>query len=146
MNTGYQQAMQEKVGLAIQMDDKFTQWQAELTPDEAILFMEKAEIYNNMTRSGMVGLIRYINDKAIPRDYGPNNPNTGTHGHKFRIGNEGSRVVYAIFPQENVPKDEALRADFFIAIETQAKERAGADEFNISRNPIGWWEIRMWWD
>ncbi len=123
----------KRVEVALKMDELFLNWQAEFSPEDALAFVEKAEIYNRMTRKGMVGLIQFINKKTARLTDSP---------HHFRIGNESSRVVYAIFTE--VPKDKAEK--FFGDIERFAKTNTHTDEYNLSRNQLGWWECRLWWD
>src|SRR4051812_8985344 len=102
----YQNHLEECIALAIQMDTSFEQWIACFNPNQAILFAERCEIYNRMTRKGMVDLIKHTS-KTIRKNVKLESHN---HCHEYYIGNEGSRVIYVVLlpcvnNKEEIAKD-----------------------------------------
>lgn len=116
----------EKIETALKMDYLFDDWTAEFKPDEALVFLEKAQVYNRIVRKDILSLISFINQQC---------PNV-----HYKIGNEGSRVIYAIIFGRN-----KIFGGLFEEIEHMAKTIAHCDEFSVITN-VFQYQLRMWWD
>lgn len=144
-NQVFRDHLHKIVDAAVEFDKMFHDWSANFDPEAALLFAKKSEVYNRMTRDGLVGLIQFINDNAPTQDFGDTNPNTGRSCHEYRIGNEGSRVIYATFKIVYVDKHFDWQ-ELFEKIQAFAKKKAHADEFTLTRHEFNGWVVRMWWD
>lgn len=114
----------------------------ELTPEEALRFVDNCQQINCATNEVMSAMVTEIN-RLMPRMvYGPDNPNTGRFAHVYKIGQEYSRVIYvnllkaygALVNWENLVGElEKLPTMFPV------------DEFDVSLDN-SWLTVRMWWD
>jgi hypothetical protein len=140
------------VQAALALDPLSTHWQVELTPEDAHLFVCAAEDYNNFTRADLATLIQRIDHAIPPIQFNPGNPNNGKPHHKYRIGNEGSRVIYLDIHKGYLkgrwaPADYDHLAQYLKALAVAAH----ADEYDIDQDidftpPDGLWTFRFWWD
>jgi hypothetical protein len=137
--------IRQKAKAAVAMDKHFTAWTAEFTPDEAQAFVARCQVYNNMTHEKLVRLVRAINRIIPAMDLGETNPNTGTPCHCFKIGNEGSRVIYVQVRKWAVPEKRGQWKRLAEQVRQFASE-AGANEFHVSKNDRHELLLRIWWD
>jgi hypothetical protein len=142
-NLAYRQAQKRKLDLALKMDKEFDQWLVEFQPDQALAFVECAEVYNDITREGIVGLVKFINENSPKKFIEPDNINNHSACHFWKVGNEGSRVLYAVFQPWATPQKTNWSA-WIKKVERKAKE-AGCNEITTSQQ-LGNWIVRMWWD
>lgn len=136
--------MEERLFLAVELDKRFTNWSVRLIPTEALEFCRVAEEYNNLTSEGVCELIAEI-DAIIPAmSFEPNNPNTGKPHHCYRIGKEGSRVIYLKIIKSYLPED----FDYAMLIRELIKigRLARADENYVEKNTDSKFVHRFWWD
>lgn len=136
--------MEKRLFLAVKLDKRFTNWNVRLTPKEAMEFCKSAEEYNNLTKKGACELIGEI-DKIIPlMRLGKDNPNTGQSHHYYRIGREGSRVIYL----------EIVKTYLFVGFDYvvlgkklfELGKKANADEHYVEKNTHLEFVYRFWWD
>jgi hypothetical protein len=145
-NQLYVNARKRQVDTALAMDKEFHDWQAEFMPDSALAFVRRAEVYNRITRKGIVGLVKLINDKAPTLQLGSDNCNTGRANHRYKIGNEGSRVIYVHLDAWATDPGFVWKK-FVKEIEQYAKKQATCDEFHVKEMHGGRFiTIRIWWD
>ena len=57
-------ALSQYAKAALNMDKHFHDWKATFEPKEALAFVKKCEVYNRITREGIVGLVEFINENA----------------------------------------------------------------------------------
>lgn len=84
-------------------------------------------------------------EKLLPvAYYGPNNPNNGGLYHDFRIGREGSTVMYLAIYKNNYPKttDWSKVSDALIGLHREMS----IDEADIKDEDDHSLTIRYWWD
>jgi len=133
-----------KIDLLVELDKRSIDYKIALDPDEAEKFLSKAEAYNQFTSEMLVDLVKKINELIPKIDFGEDNPNTGKLHHKFRVGNEGSRVIHLEIDKFYMPKEfnyNNLGADLeFLA------RKAKADEYWTIRNDNHKFIYRIWWD
>ena len=124
------------------LDELSTDYRVKLDPNNALQFVAKAEEYNNFTKEDLKRLIETVNATIPPMDYGPKNPNTGRPFHWFEIGNEGSRVIYAVFPETYWPNYDKAALNVLMK---QLALLAHADEMD-DYSETGMYRFRFWWD
>lgn len=130
-------------------DHFFTDYAITLTPKMAHNFVQIADDYNAFTHNDLENLVMGIN-KIIPpmnfpnTEYCTNNPNNGKSHHQFKIGNEGSRVIYLVIRKFYMSKeyDYEKLGEQLSAIGKKSK----ADEAWSTRNDDSEYVFRFWWD
>lgn len=137
--------MSRMVEAALELDKYSIDYLVEFPPKEAREFVSRAEAYNGFTQEGLVELIDEIGNLIPLKDYGPDNPNTGQPHHRFRIGNEGSRVIYLEIYETYMPKDYGKYELLFENLKNLGYA-ARADEVDEVDPGIFTRGIRYWWD
>lgn len=134
-----------KVDRVIAVDQASSDYQIKLTPEETKEFLQRAEIYNRIPKT--IALIVDQIDAITPRAYyNPDNPNNGSQIFNFRVGNEGSRVLYLeVRAPFGLPKDfDWLEYERKL---TEIGKTFDADEIDTLENkPAYKLTIRFWWD
>ncbi|MEM3390672.1 MAG: hypothetical protein QW491_14890 [Thermoproteota archaeon] len=126
-----------RVDLALQLDRVSSNFLVELSPEEALAFVERAGCYNGFTVEGLTELVSEVN-RAVQRMGG------GCRLHKFVVGNEGSRVIYVVVPKFG----SGERIDFLVLAELfdGLALKASADEFGVFEDSGMYFVYRFWWD
>jgi hypothetical protein len=121
------------VAIALSLDKVSINYQVEMTPQEASEFAK-----NTHGNSDLERLIESIN-KLMPVSDG------GQFFHKFLIGNEGSRVIYAAVAKRYFKKDANFWNWVVLSCNTVMKT-ARADEYQVIENSDTLLKLRFWWD
>ena len=138
-----------KVDAVLELDNLSVKYHVEMTPDETLEFVERADTYNNFTSDILAKLIREINQIIPPMKFQKGNPNNGRSHHMFIVGNEGSRVIYLHISKFYLRKEFQGTPFDYKSLEKQLKllaKQAKADEFYTVRNDDITFEYRFWWD
>ena len=120
------------VNAALALDEESVDYLVEMRPGEFIFFMEKAGRYNRM---GDMGEMARRLVEAQPE---------GEDSVKFKVGNEGSRVIYLTYRRSQRSGPDVVSAWKGRCL--QIAEEAGADEFEQNSGPGNKHEIRIWRD
>jgi hypothetical protein len=131
------------------VDETFTDYAVTLTPEYAQEFVREAQDYNAFTHEDLENLIASINEIIPPMNFpdtpiSTNNPNNGKPHHQFKIGNEGSRVIYLVILKFYMPKEynyEKLGKQL-----TVISKKCKADEAWSVQDDERNYVFRFWWD
>lgn len=146
----HEQKCADSLAAALILDRACTSWQAELTFDDAIEFMNEADMYNRMEQAKMLNLLANI-DAAFPKAQYPDvngkpNPNNGNRVFKLSVGNEGSRVLYVSVYRGPSSMALGLSWDSIKNSFALFGDLALADEANVSEDSEHFFRFRFWWD
>lgn len=151
------------IGGAVVLDGNCLEYRVELRPCQAEAFAA----FRDGSDSDLHRLILAIN-AAMPRMSFPDittslghlaleptqNPNNGKHAHRFLVGREGSRVLYAGIATCYLANRKDGRAFGFEGLDSKMRrlaEAARCDEFSgeVDRDVVGnetEYRWRFWWD
>jgi len=138
------------VDTLLELDRQALRWQVEVEPETAFRFFARAEEYNSMKE--MSTLIFDI-DKIIPLTQFPEtngwpNPNNGKQNHKYKVGNECSRVLYVEINPFYFKGEKRSLEEIAAQIEAVGQNH-GADEVSSEITSGEGWKhlsVRLWWD
>jgi hypothetical protein len=139
-----------KVDVALMLDGLSTDYLVEFSPGEALEFVRRAEAYNEFTAQDLEKLVEQVNRLIPPMRFpNPENPNNGLPHHRFKIGNEGSRVIYLIIRKFYLkPEFQGRRIDYAELarqLENLGRE-AHASECHVVVDDEYEFTYRFWWD
>lgn len=137
--------MSDIVKATLALDPHSLTYQVQMTPDEAREYVEGLPpSYNGWTRAGALRLLDAVNGLIPPMQFNEGNPNNGHPHHKFKVGREGSRVLYVWVAKAYLPDDYNYeRLDALLA---DAGRDAQADEITCQDDTEHGYEFRFWWD
>jgi len=134
-----------KVDLVLGLDPRSTDYHVALSADETREFLKRAEVYNNIPEN-LADIVDEIDALTPRRYYNPNNPNNGQQAFSFKVGNEGSRVLY-LKVSGGLSSVAGLDWDEYEAKLTAIGRKFKADEIQVVEKSVPHYlMVRFWWD
>jgi hypothetical protein len=152
------------VEAVLELDEWSMDYRITLEPDQAAEWARRVGGYNAATSCVLAGLVKAINKIIPPMNFKPRpattlgahlypeveNPNNGKPHHKFRVGREGSRVVYVSIARRYLtlaaePQSEADYEKMKSCLIGVGRNRQ-ADEVDVVEESETGLTIRYWWD
>jgi len=129
------------INAAVALDNISIHHLVQFTPLQARRFASLAEPHG-VTGRHLRWIIRQVDRRIPPMDYGKDNPNTGYPHHWYEIGKELSRVLYLHVVNCYLPDDFD-----YIGFTKRIKELTfSADESWEIIPGITHYVYRVWWD
>lgn len=134
------------VRAAVVLDRVSHDYLVKFDAEQAIEFLFAARSINNAMGNDLAAMVGEINRLIPPMDFGPGNPNNGGAHHEFKIGAEGSRVVYLHILKTYLP--DWTKRDYAKLTASLARlgARHEADEAWPTANDDAEYVFRFWWD
>lgn len=126
----------EKIEAAVQVDNLFANYLVQLTPTEANIFVESADVDKKF-----VTLLNRIN-RVIPRSIRREKEYLKNHHHTYRVGRElGRRVIYLHLLKFHFPKGYRY-VSLLKVLEKYSKAAGALHRVMADDNE---YEILFWW-
>ena len=133
------------VDAALTLDRLSLDWQVKLLPFDALYFVGRCAVGNKATTENMRNLVQSCLAFSPKYDYGPGNVNTGRECLHFMVGDEGSRVIYAVFGKAGTPADTEWEL-LALKLKREVAKDCECDECHVLENDDSFLKIRFWWD
>jgi hypothetical protein len=134
----------DKIQGILDLDEFSLDYGVQVCPEEMLTLANVIGQYNEYTPELATRLVREINALIPPMNFQPGNVNNGRTHHHFKVGREGSRVLYLEIYKGYLPKDFDY-AKLTAKLDLLAKA-ALADEHWATENSETAFTYRMWWD
>lgn len=134
-----------KLDLVLGLDPRSTDYHVALSADETREFLKRAEIYNNIPEN-LSDIVDEIDAITPRRYYNQDNPNNGQQAFNFKVGNEGSRVLY-LKVSGGLSSVTGLNWDEYEKKVMAIGRKFDADEVQVVEKSVPHYLIvRFWWD
>src|SRR6185295_15795960 len=132
---------EDKIHAAIRIDQLFGDYTIQLSPAEAVKFIEEADPIQNLDNEAVLTLLHRIN-KLVPRSAHQDQRYAKNLHHSYRVGKVlGRRVIVLQFMGFHFPKGYRF-ASLLNVLEKYAKSAGALHRVTADDNEH---EVQFWW-